>query len=657
MFSYGMCSTLPLHNLGSVFIKGINKDHNDSSNGSGKSSILNTIREILFGKNDTPYSGKYVINNHVDWKNGFFGALWLEDRDHVDWRILVLNKWSGDPPDASIEGEYKGTDIYLDRWDGQQWMDERPTSMGNKKYKDTQIKIVEQIVGMTYDQFSAYVCLGQKAESALISGTSSGREKIIQAVADISIWDNSVQILNGATSIKASELTLQEATISGLQNALDTFTVPSDEDIAKAQSDIDSTQEGIKNTDVETANIMELLTTERQLEQDAHKKIADIQQEIDLLTAEERQALEKYQHYKDPEAPKELKALQVKQVELNQSVNELHTKSSDYSKQGEGKCSTCGQKITAKYLDNEITKLSAKIEDVNIAITSTTDKIHKLQSAYSQDVIDSKKIADDGYAKEIASIADTKADKLTDMPNLDVTRSKIGSLNDKHMQLVGHKTLLQNQLIMVQNAVNELLSRKKEYEDTVLKLENLKLEKDQKEIEIKHYKWVERNFKKVKLQEYESVIIRLNHLVNIELSAIWGPGLNVRFVTAKQKSRGTGVKQELDILIETPNKPSVPIGMYSGGELKAVVIAVFRAMRQLSHERGLGVNISAIDELDKDLDDHNTDSLVNIFSMLSKDSPTCFTISHNSRLLNTMSFDRVWTVVKENEFSTIEVTA
>ena len=227
-------------------------------------------------------------------------------------------------------------------------------------------------------------------------------------------------------------------------------------------------------------------------------------------------------------------------------------------------------------------------------------------------------------------------------------------LSDQKQQKEHHKILLNNQLVMIQNNVNALIQRQQEYNDTNMKLQELLAYKNSLESDIKHYKWVERNFKKVKLQEYESSIERLNQLVNTELHSLWGHGMSVRFVTAKETSRGTGVKRELNILIETPKKPSVPIGLYSGGELKAVVIAVFRAFRQLAHERGLGVNISAIDEIDKDLDDHNADGLVNIFSEISKDSPTCFIISHNARLLNTMSFDRVWTVVKENEFSRID---
>jgi DNA repair exonuclease SbcCD ATPase subunit len=95
--------------------------------------------------------------------------------------------------------------------------------------------------------------------------------------------------------------------------------------------------------------------------------------------------------------------------------------------------------------------------------------------------------------------------------------------------------------------------------------------------------------------------------------------------------------------------------MYSGGERKIIIIATFLAMIQLSNERGLGVNLAAIDELDEHLDDVNTDKLVEAFEAIVNAVPTCLVISHNSRLLNTMTFDETWTVHKKNEFSTVRI--
>jgi DNA repair exonuclease SbcCD ATPase subunit len=172
--------------------------------------------------------------------------------------------------------------------------------------------------------------------------------------------------------------------------------------------------------------------------------------------------------------------------------------------------------------------------------------------------------------------------------------------------------------------------------------------------EIQHLRWVERNLKKIKLTEYEAAIERLNVLIAEELHRLWGPGLGARFVTAQDKARG-GVKQELELMVYSPKKDEVSIELHSGGEKKTVIIAVFKAMSRLAAERGLSVNLVAIDEIDKDLDDIGTDGLVESFESIASNSSSCIIISHNTRLLNTMCFDDIWTVRKSNEFSTIEI--
>ena len=173
LFSFGFMPTVGLVDQGLTFINGINEDHG-GSNGASKSSFINAIKEILYSRNDSKKSGSHVINNHNDWNNGYFGIIWLSDHLGNDWRIMNVRKWKGNPPDAGIlaqpstilstGGSYEDTDIFIERWEGDRWVDERPTSEGNKTFNDTKKKIVDDIMCMTYDQFNSYVCLGQKSE-------------------------------------------------------------------------------------------------------------------------------------------------------------------------------------------------------------------------------------------------------------------------------------------------------------------------------------------------------------------------------------------------------------------------------------------------------------------------------------------------------------
>ena len=75
-------------------------------------------------------------------------------------------------------------------------------------------------------------------------------------------------------------------------------------------------------------------------------------------------------------------------------------------------------------------------------------------------------------------------------------------------------------------------------------------------------------------------------------------------------------------------------------------------MRNLSRKCGISVNLCAVDEIDTDLDDYNTDRLVNIFDNADHSS-SFIIISHNHRLLNTMNFDNIWIIEKQNNISNI----
>ncbi|KKM80380.1 hypothetical protein LCGC14_1340450 [marine sediment metagenome] len=673
LFSFGYMPTLILDKRGVVFIQGINEDHNDSSNASGKSSFLNSIKEILCGENDTGKSGNHVINNHIEWKNGCLGALWLYDRNNVFWRIFMLNKWKGGIPEGftmpwefklGLGGlsevkqngnQYTGSDIFLERWDGQIWVDERATSIGSKVRKDTRIKILNDVIGMTYEQFSAYVFLGQKAESALVHGTSGSREKIVQAVADVSIWDKAAKVVNTTYTPKENEIKTLESKISGLQSAINTFTIPSNEEIQQMRDNIQSMIDHIEQNTIQLLELNTNLNNSNIKIKETVESNADVQQEIDILTAEERHAVERYGKHEDPERPKKIGELDTEITKLDLIITQNANKMEKYDDLDEGDCPTCDQKITAEHLLTEIGRLEKENVSLEKQINDCRNEFTNLNQEHLTNVTSARKESKDAYDLSVISINKRKGELQIKLIDISVLRLSQTDITNKQSFIKTDNINTQSQITSTQLSIDSMVARQQEYEQSKQLLYTETDRLSNLNIEIAHLKWVERNLKKFKLHEYESAITRLNELIKIEMSMLWGPGMSARFTTAAEKAKG-GIKQELNLLIQTANKPSVPIEMHSGGELKTIVISVFKAMRKLANERGVGVNISAIDEIDKDLDDYNTDALVDAFSSIAEDSSSCFVISHNSRLLNTMRFDEIWVVRKKNEFAKIELT-
>jgi DNA repair exonuclease SbcCD ATPase subunit len=667
IFSYGFMPTLILNDRGTVFVQGVNEDRNNSSNGSGKSSFLNSIKEIAFGKNDTGKSGANVINNHVDWKNGCFGALWLYDINNIFWRIFMLNKWKGKNPNLFDIGselggqsevlnngnQYVGSDIFLERWDGQIWVDERATSTGNKIRKDTQQKIINEVVGMTYDQFSAYVCLGQKAESALVQGTSGTREKIVQAVVDVSIWDKASIIINRTYNTKEGELTILQSRLSGLESVINTFSVPSDEEIQQMKDSIKHIDQHIQQNITELGKLSNIIKEKGQQIEDAKLKNDGVQQELDILISEENHTINRYNNYEYPIRPADLDILDAKTTKLDIMINQNVNKLDIYDKLNEGNCPTCDQKITADHLLTEMARLENSNVELEEQIGECRIQFDIHFNKYQKEMELSKKEAKDKYEHSRSLINKRREELQNQIINIPILQSYLKELQSKENAISTDNFNLNNQITTTQVNIDSMLARKQEHEQSKQMSYKLTESITNLSIEITHLKWVERNLKKLKIQEYESSINRLNDLIASELTILWGTSMTARFVTAKEKAKG-GVKQELDLIVQTSKKPSVPIEMYSGGELKVIVIAVFKAMRKLANERSIGVNISAIDEIDKDLDDYSTDTLVESFNSIAEDSSSCFVISHNSRLLNTMRFNDIWTFRKKDEFVTLD---
>ncbi|MCK5601797.1 hypothetical protein KAR91_08015 [Candidatus Pacearchaeota archaeon] len=650
--------TIGLNACGTIFIQGINEDH-PGSNAAGKSSLINSLKEILFGKNDTGYAGNNVINKHKDWQNGMFGAVWLTDYYGNMWRIFAVRKWKGNPP-FDIDGSqllttgatYTGTDIFLEKLVNNVWVDERPTSQGNKTLVDTQKKIIEEVVGMTYEQFSAYVCLGQEAESALVSGTSGSREKIIQAVADISIWNKAVDVVKIALNNKELELSNIQNRAHGVQTAMNSITVPIEQEVHAAQKVVTDAEtewnlyiENIKEASKVTAMLQNRLES---------LKNGTIDQGLDILIAEERHSRERYEEACVVEKPPpEIDELAEKMAVLRSENRKCQVSIDSYNKLGVGKCSRCGQKVTKKYLDKEIDVLVDLISDQSNQLENIEIKHHKMIDNHDSHVEKVRAEAKLTLEEEIHHLENRRAELIKQKEEYSAGVQLLHDHEQKILHLVSSRDMAGQNINIAKTNLAQMMDRVDERDKIAAEFDTLVLQMTNIASEIEHYKWTERHLKKIRLQEYGVAIDRLNQLLSQRLQELW-PEMSAMFVTASDTTRGTGVKQQIDLVINTVNKSKLPAGMLSGGEKKVLVIAIFLSMAQLAKECGNGLNISSIDELDNNLDDSNTDRLIYAFEAVAENNSTCLVISHNFRLHNTMRFDDVWTVRKSNEFATIE---
>lgn len=653
MFSFGWMPIINLDQKGRILISG--------RNGTGKSSILNCIKEIIFGKNDTGKSGTNIINKHVDWDQGCFGVVWCIDRKEKIWRIMNIRKWNGtvypegvDGPSQhlSLGGTYTGDDLFVEMLDNNQWVDMRPTAVhNNKSMDDARQFVINDIFGMTYDQFSAYVCLGQKAESALVLGTSGSREKIIQTIADVSIWTDAAEIVKRTYITKETELVALVSEINGRKATLSYIIPPSDQDIQEAARAVHTAEENYNNL-CQAVSVTQQQIEELRFHLDG---INNIEQELQLLAAEERHSKERYENLKLPPEPEAINAIHDEILTL-QAENRANLDTViHYQTVGEGKCSNCGQTIDKDYLEKEIEHLNNMMADRGFRIDALYEDHNRLVKEYEDTIRKVKDAAKLKMEEELYHLEQSREKQLVKKKEYQDFNSDIEHLREKLEYLTKEVEMAPTNISIAKTYLTNLQGKLSEIEQIKSGIKHLETEAASINNEIAHLKWTERNLKKIRIHEYETSIERLNQLLADRLYELWGPGLFARLVTARNTTRGKGVVSGLNFIVDTEKKTNIPIEMYSGGQKKIIIIATFLAMIKLSIERGVGVNIAAVDELDENLDDVNSDKLVEAFESILELVPTCLIISHNTRLLNTMAFDEKWVTHMEDEISTLEV--
>ena len=384
----------------------------------------------------------------------------------------------------------------------------------------------------------------------------------------------------------------------------------------------------------------------------AKNETNDINQEFEILDAEERHAWDRFNSVEHKPKPDELVSIENEIANLEAFRHGLELKITQYELLHEGYCGTCYQKITQDYLAQEVLRLKNEEINTNKCLKELNEREDVLLGKYIVDVENVKIAAKFEYEQSIHGIKSAREKIKERLNHVQQLEREISGCRNQVSQITFLISAQQALVTQAKQNVDYLNQRMAEYEKSQLEMQCEITNNNNLKHEQIHYQWVERNLKKVKLGEYELMIDRLNILLAEELMNLWGSSLTARFVTAKEKVKG-GLKAELDLLVQAPNVLDVPIEMHSGGEQKILIVAIFKAMRRLIKERGQGVNISAIDELDKDLDDVKVDKLVESFESIAQDSSTCIIISHNSRLLNTMQFDHIWTVTKKNGFSTL----
>lgn len=159
--------TVPLENMGRVFLAGDNQD-TGGSNGAGKSTVFEVLQHILFSTTSKGFArGKFV-------GQGYKGELLLE----VDGHDYSITQFRG----AKGEERKDGYIILKDRED--------VTPKGTRHMQDC-INFIKEIIGITEAEFRGYVYLAQEGPGhVLISGKGADKRNYLSDLFTLDRYDS-----------------------------------------------------------------------------------------------------------------------------------------------------------------------------------------------------------------------------------------------------------------------------------------------------------------------------------------------------------------------------------------------------------------------------------------------------------------------------------
>lgn len=672
-FSYGYCQDIDLSNKGLVNLIGINQDKGGCSNGSGKTSLFNTICEVLFGENPTGEKGDTVINNI--WGKGSCPRVVFQSWEGIPYRVTYCRKWKEDyyPVDTDNAVNYNGTGLFLDKYENGRWRDYRGNTMA-----DTRSRVFAAL-GMTYSQFVSISYMSHRIGNAFLRGTNKEKIDILSGITGIEEWDKIAEKCRSEKKGYNSSITGVDQQIAFIQGNISSLNAQRDKLIAEDwgtkkreyEANLASYNESL--TVIQNRSGEELLKLQK-LEEDKRKLTEDntlqaLQTEVKSLELKIREVeLEPY-----AEDPKDLDTVQELSNKVQQAVSQysslngqLFIKERDGELLLQDKCPTCGAKISKakkeKY-EKSVEGIRSEVEVAEKEVAKSKEILEKFQNS----VIQKKKDFQASKAPQIQEyqvLIEKKNEELSELYKQqqkydpEIRECNINILNiqkqqDKLSQDINSIKYWIEQCDQNLKQIDEILGLIKQKEEEIVKLE---LQKKDSVSEILILDWLLQNIPYIKLHKLSMTMQELSDLTNANLSAT---GETIRVdITAfdAKKSKKTGadftdiLKSEIKVSIKDGSK-EIPPRLYSEGETGLVSNAIVRALHGLAGKLGYGCNIILLDEIFAFIDSMNSQKLAQSFSM--PDVGTVLITDNSGNVPNYVTFNESWIAEKKNGITTL----
>lgn len=558
---------------GISLIDGFNHD-DQTSEGSGKSSLLNILTWTLYGQ--TPK--KVKIDDVI--KNGHKSCT----------GIITLSN---------------GLQIVRQRNPNRLHILENKQKITGKDAKETQL-IINELIGASFEVFCQVAYFSQNGNRQFISANETEKGKILSEIQDLTVFDKA-----------RKELT---ATLKTLEKDIAVQLVTCDRD-SREVLNLEMQKEELEQEILEFENTRQLKIA--QLNQQIIEKSSLIQSQPLLnkrVIAQHNKQKTLLEDYKNDlnEVNSELKsikaAFQATQKLHNAQIDALNTEKKHISSlktqisslKTAKNCPTCGHPISEveqKEIDQAIKELETQVEKK----TASLPKVGKKPTEQPP--------------KELLKLKDFLQKEIREtQQEIDEVEAQIQAENEqekRNEKLKGQIEGIKEQIAYLE--AQNTASKARKLEDLTLTIQET-LEASERESELLRamqkkqgqLNTLKKGFKEFKNYAFANLLRDLSYKATQMAQELFEVPIQVKFEALPNKSQLTSIDTEIKI-----NNELRPLGLLSGGQYRRVQLATDLALAQIHRQRGTQkLDLFLLDEPFKDLSVVSQEKVVKLLEKL-----------------------------------------
>ena len=577
---------------GMNYIFGTNLDSPQSRNGSGKSSYLvDSVVFALFGRTLKNTNNKYIPNRYCDSKLKSYVKLYFS----VDGQRYTSECFCK-PKIGTVGMELQKYNSESDEWE----------DITQSSVIKTRQYIQDNILGCSFDLFkTAIVVSASDCMNFYENMGKQAKRNFIENIFNLNCFGIMFADIKSNLNAIKKELTYTNNEIIKSSQRLDALKVKFEEYDNKLSEDLTS------------------------LKNDMLSKYTDLkkyQEQIKLLSNDLIQydeLSEQYTSAKDKikKLNKAYKQVETEILEINSDIKTINKVLNEISKLKEGLCETCTELFNSRYSFDEKTQ---RIEELSQELETKKQALTKLETALET------------YSENEESLK-TQISELDGKKNKEEQLTyKVNLLTNEIKKLkVDYDKLTQNQ----SNPFQELMT-KTESELETLKTQMIQYVKDSKHLELLRDACSENGVKRFIIKDIvkllNSLIQKYLNEIGAEYLVYFDESFEFKFITVNGECEFSN---------------------FSQGERQRIQIATILAFRDLILNGKINSNIFVIDEfLDSGIDAIAIKNILNILAKKSiENNQNIFIISHRQETTESVVFNHIIEVIKENGISTLRI--